>query len=523
MISNPEISSTRITRNFDLSIVLPFYKKCYEFKRTLQKNHFYFQRNGIEVIIVMDDPAQEQLLLELVKSFPLINWKILINRNSHAWRNPSKAINVGIRHAANKYILVMGPDSEFYTDVIFNLRYMAEFYPDSFFTGQVYFCEEDTVLDHQSIQHMLLPYGSILASKQSLLAVRGYDEQLINWGGDDDNIRARLSLSGLQHIAVSQAILVHREKDNHSGHTSRAKKSRLIPVPEKKKIFYPEEIITNKISWGKDFSEIIYDYRENIFSSEMLKRFLHERSLTFDVPDESAFTKKFRSVILMPVFNEQKHVPEVLLHLDKYCDGIILLDDGSNDQTYEVAASQKLILKIKKKRQNTFDDLGNRNLLLDIASFFRADWFLFMDADERFDSRWPLRTPALALEKFDTGCFYLVHLWDTKKTYRSDIPESGPTEKSGIIHRWRIFRNKGRMNIVNDNKLHFPTIPYVSKKVILPVLILHYGMMDKEVRVKKYSKYIIEDPEKAKYSYFLSEKISLEKVSEITQADIRIR
>ena len=69
----------------------------------------------------------------------------------------------------------------------------------------------------------------------------------------------------------------------------------------------------------------------------------------------------------------------------QYFVGFILLDDGSEDESYEDAVHEKLLFKFKQDRNN-FNDLKNRNTLLDIASFFNSEWFCFMDLDERFDS-----------------------------------------------------------------------------------------------------------------------------------------
>ena len=38
--------------DFDLSIVMPFYKRLDEFKRVFPSKATYYERNGIEVVIV---------------------------------------------------------------------------------------------------------------------------------------------------------------------------------------------------------------------------------------------------------------------------------------------------------------------------------------------------------------------------------------------------------------------------------------------------------------------------------------
>ena len=130
-----------VIHNFEVSVVMPFYHKLEVFKKVLPKNAPYLQRNGIEVIIVMDGSTEEEGLIELIKQYPFMNWKVILNEKEHESRNPAPVLNVGIRHATKKYLLVSGPEVEFYTDVILELRNMLEHYPGHYATGTVAFIE----------------------------------------------------------------------------------------------------------------------------------------------------------------------------------------------------------------------------------------------------------------------------------------------------------------------------------------------------------------------------------------------
>ena len=122
--------------DFDLSIVMPFYKRLDEFKRVFPSKAKYYERNGIEVVIVADEPTEEQGILDYIRRYPFINWKVVVNDEDHPWRNPAKAFNVGIRQATKSYILVMDPELEFYTDVIYELREKLDSYPEHYAVGQ---------------------------------------------------------------------------------------------------------------------------------------------------------------------------------------------------------------------------------------------------------------------------------------------------------------------------------------------------------------------------------------------------
>ncbi|MBO9564879.1 MAG: glycosyltransferase [Niastella sp.] len=506
-------SQEKINRNFEVSIVLPYYKKYEDFSLTIKTNAPFFERNGIEVIICMDDPQEEEQLILLIKEYPFINWKVLINRQPHSWRNPSKAINTGIRHACKDYVLVMGPDSAFHSDLILELRCMAELYPNSYFLGHVIFTDEKTVVNEDNLhEHLLLPYGSILARRKDLLAIRGYNEQYTTWGGDDDNIRTRLDLHGCKRVLVREALLIHREKNTRDGEAIRTERSQRISDAQYHDVFYPDKAVMNKKNWGTDFSECIYDYQHNKYARELCTGYLSAMAKHYTLMRPDAFESSYKIIALLPVFNERKHVPEVLEHLDKHCDGIILLDDASTDGTYEAAASDKLLLKVQKVRGAVFDDQQNRNMLLNIASFFQATWLLFLDADERFDPRWNLQLEHYTSKNIENVVFPLVHLWDDEGHFRT-TGQYTPGLPKGVLLRWRMFKNKGRMQFLHLRKLHFTAVPYVSSKSrIAQTVIKHYGMISAPLRSQKYQFYQSEDE---KWPYFQFEyQLLLEENSE---------
>lgn len=160
-----------ILKDFDLSIVMPFYKRFSSFKKVFDKQFHYFERNGIELIICLDEPSETELILDYIKNYPFINWKIIVNEKDHEWRNPSKAINVGIRHASKKYILQIDPELELLTDVIYILRRYLEYYPNHYATGQVIFTDLETEItenNYNAKEFVKLPYGSIMARKSDL-------------------------------------------------------------------------------------------------------------------------------------------------------------------------------------------------------------------------------------------------------------------------------------------------------------------------------------------------------------------
>lgn len=244
--------------NFDLSIIMPFYRRLETFKKVLSVNAPYIQRNGIEVIIALDSPEEESGLIELIKTYPFINWKVIVNDSVHDPRNPAPVLNVAIRHATKKYILVSDPEVEFYTDVIQQLRDQLENYPRHYATGTVAFVEENAIITKMQIDKLVFfNYGSIMARREYLEGIHGYDENFKVWGGEDDNIRKRLDLIGIKKLHVPEAKSLHREKEHRL--SDRLSGPRLFPLKTLKKMYYPNDAITNNEDWGLEFNRISYD------------------------------------------------------------------------------------------------------------------------------------------------------------------------------------------------------------------------------------------------------------------------
>lgn len=481
----------RLEQNFDVSVVLPFYKKMEEFRKALPLNAPFFQRNGIEVIICLDDDSEESELLQFISTYPLINWKLIVNHREHVWRNPSKTINVGIKHATKKYILVCSPESEFYTDAIKIMRTYLEYYDRHFAVGRVAFVDYDKKeIDDHLFSH---PFGSIMVEKEYLSAIGGYDETLDKWGGDDNNVRARLELLGVRKLYLPDVKLVHRERKIEL--KSRKKKTDRVPIEMWKDIFLPSQI-KNSDNWGEDFNDVVFDWRYKKENSFLLNDYIRGDCFTDVEMESQKVDKNYKSLLLVQSYNEEKQIVAFLESVSSYFDGIILLDDGSTDDTYKLAKHPSIVVKIEKKRCR-FNDLENRNILLDIASFFNVEWLAFMDVDERIDSRYA-DFSFMDDTNVDVAIFRLIHLWDDETLYNAEYPCS----EEGVQQKFRMFRNKGRMQIVTDKKcLHFHLTPYYEKVFLSKVLLLHRGNMLKEARWEKYKFYNVEDAEKDQQSY----------------------
>ena len=93
----------------------------------------YYQRNGIEVILIYPKDIAYKDIEGFIKLFPMIDWKVMETSSE----NRMKQINIGIRNSSKKYITIMEPEWEFQNDVIYLLRNNLDSYPGHYAIGQI--------------------------------------------------------------------------------------------------------------------------------------------------------------------------------------------------------------------------------------------------------------------------------------------------------------------------------------------------------------------------------------------------
>jgi hypothetical protein len=503
-----------IIKNYNLSIILPFYDHSDKFIKTFYSESDFFYRNGIEIVIIL--LSRKNVLLRFTKQYPLINWKVIISKTSQTKQTISYLINAGICQASMDFILIMNPELEFNSGIIHQLQKKVWSYPYHFVVGQTnsYKISEGK----QNSTHCFTMSEFLMVRKNDLKRVGGYDEKYDDWEEISLNLFARLELLGIKKLFVPEAILYKQQVE--SSNTNKNKQVRTTNI-HLKDILLPKKA-NIYIKSKHDSDQIIYEFKQRpfpiLFLMEYLKNFEN-----WTLSDNATKTTNYKLILLVPTFNEELRIIDFMRHIESKCDGIIMLDDGSADGTYEQIESHKLLLKVKKRRF-CFNDLENRNILLKLAAFFNSEWFLFIDVDERFDERFETVESITKRTDIDTVGFWVINLWDNEKYYRSDINDSHYLSNNGLIFRWRIFRKKGFMQLMTNRRLHFITIPYLHNTYISKILIKHYGCLSKILRKNKHSFYMKEDTETYdNYIYLMEETVQLREVRNINREDLKYK
>lgn len=382
--------------NFDLSIVVPLGDRLESFVDSLPLRTAYYERNGIEVVLLVDEEADCRSLLACIRKYPFISWKVVAG----SWQNSAVAYNEGICQSIKNYILLMFPESLFQADVIYELRVTLDEYPLHYAIG--------------------FSYGCLMVKKEYLDLVGGYDGQFDVLEGAEENLCRRMELADIHRLYYPDALLQLGE--------SRLSEAWEQSVPEDllyEMLLPIESKADNRSKTGS--GKLLYDWQEHPYANEQCREYLSALK-QFDIPSDVVFEKFYPLIALIPTYNESERITDCLRSVEKYCDGIILLDDDSQDDTYEITQSDKLLLKAQKVRTE-FNDKQNRNMLLDIASFFKVEWFIFIDADERFDDRFMDLREVIKRTDVDTVGIQIANLWDSMETYRVD-KEAGISSNS---------------------------------------------------------------------------------------------
>lgn len=236
-------------------------------------------------------------------------------------------------------------------------------------------------------------------------------------------------------------------------------------------------------------------------------------------------------LVLTALYNEEAFVERFLKHSEEIADGLVLLDDGSSDNTYAKLSGDKVLAKFHRKREHPldFDDAKLRNFFIHLvySGFLRCRWVMWLDADELLrassEQIHALRR-FLKSEEHDINVvsFPLVHVVSDDKSYWKNYPRSD----GGVSWKARMFRHRhGQVLRQFTQKLHFNLIPFnykAEEAARSDILIKHYGNFRLERRLERYKRYAYNDPQlsyqQAGYGHLRwdAERIQLGGIADIT-------
>jgi len=555
----PAIGASPVEREAPvLSVVLPFYRKLLEFRRVLPENARWLAREGLEVVVAMDEPSEEAGLLELVRGYPCIRWTILVNDVPHPWRPPCRAINVGLRHARGRYVLVASPESAFAGDAPRRALEAVADFPGGIATGRVAFARfRDVPFGRTYAEHfeaiagapatsILSYYGSICAPRAAFEAIGGYDESFADWGGDDDDLRIRLEMAGSTLLACDAVRLLHLSFDDRRGGDN--PRHAVDPAKRFAKLA-PASVVANAgARWGEDFGRVAYESREVDAAARSASPLTGEppaepptRGSVVPVPSRRACLACGRLVhydpprgacpacapaapavrtraapriaCVMQLRNEAYWLPGCLDHLRGHVDAIVALDDGSTDATASLLAREPAVADVLSNPASAghvWRERDNKRRLVERTRALGFDWVLCCDADERYESAFLANLRGIASTVRPGGVVSIVvalkELWDSPRHYRQDGAWGAKT-------RARFFQVPARVAYDLDSDLHGQWYPDHLRKygrhVPMDLRLYHLKSIRREDRIRRRDFYNAIDPQRrfqrAGYDYLADE------------------
>jgi glycosyltransferase involved in cell wall biosynthesis len=210
---------------------------------------------------------------------------------------------------------------------------------------------------------------------------------------------------------------------------------------------------------------------------------------------------KFPKIVTMyRVKNESRWIKKSIESVSKISDEIIILDDGSTDNTIEICESFNTVIEIHKQKNIPYDETRDKNILLKKVLKRNPDFILSLDGDEILQSN----TRDILFEeicvlhpKINVFEFQALFMWEHPRQYRYDGVYSNTWWK-------RLLRMENQpkalefKNTQFNNNAHCPAIPPnaigIEESVRSNCKIFHYGNYDESLRQHKYQFYNDIDP-----------------------------
>lgn len=201
---------------------------------------------------------------------------------------------------------------------------------------------------------------------------------------------------------------------------------------------------------------------------------------------------------LLQFRNEERFIRGWLENITPAVDGIVAVDDGSTDETFNIiSAHDKTLEVIRGPRGREWDEYTNQVTLIKTGRRYGADWFLCLDADERIEDRLckDIRSILVQADRSNVDAFSLQlrDLWNDRFHYRID----GMWANRG---RYRLFRNVNTHTKFDPRRIHRHWLPLEILTniqivgVAIPYAIYHLRMIKLEDRIARYQRYTSIDP-----------------------------
>lgn len=191
-------------------------------------------------------------------------------------------------------------------------------------------------------------------------------------------------------------------------------------------------------------------------------------------------------IVTLRVKNAIIFIEDWLQCYEGLADGIIVVDNGSTDGTYERLLSSSKVLEIQ--RTEGFNEGRDNQLLLTILAKYNPEWVLSVDSDEIFEKRVTreLFEKMMNRKWVSQYRFVLFNLFQDKHHYIADKFMLKAMKRG---YGRSLYRYTSKLNVADD----FIHVGIKGKsKFYLPstLRLIHLCFLHKEYRLKVYENYL---------------------------------
>lgn len=197
---------------------------------------------------------------------------------------------------------------------------------------------------------------------------------------------------------------------------------------------------------------------------------------------------------MLQMYNEleQGNLPRYIESISKYCDALVVYDDGSTDGSLEYLEEwgDKLEIVSYRGEKNDFaDEVAHKSKLLQIAKDINTDWIFRIDADEVIEKDGEIGGVRKLCERgdsegIDSFAFRNANLWRHPGFYRLDNAFNDFVS----CRLWKLRPDVGYRK--TERGLHQRAVPDgLKNEEWADIITLHYGFASDESIIRKYLTY----------------------------------
>lgn len=200
-------------------------------------------------------------------------------------------------------------------------------------------------------------------------------------------------------------------------------------------------------------------------------------------------------IAIIPAYNESQNIEEIIVETSKYVNSVIVVDDGSNDNTSSIA--RKMGAKVIRNEYNMGKGEALKKGFLECYKY-NADIIVALDADGQHT---PSDMPSL-IEPIETGKADIVigsRFLDGNSKLDKDSQEIPQYRQRGLSFI-NYINNSLTSNRIKDTQSGFRVYSLKASKIVPKCRSTGYGIETEQLSIAESNNYrILEVPVKIKY------------------------